>query len=193
MSMPSWLNDAHPFQSNENGAFNPGSGDPSMCFMQTPTTTSSSFDFSQMQNQQLQQRMQNGIARNGSPGYHNPIYQTQPLVPSKRPCPREDSIGASLNQILGPSQPRSHKHHRGLIQGFKEPSTGITSLPGHPHTSNISKLAITRVTLQSCRARPTIRKLHTNVYKLCHHPRFRQLRRHMALRPRRHSQSMVAE
>ncbi|KAL2056413.1 hypothetical protein ABVK25_003436 [Lepraria finkii] len=131
MSMPSWLNDAHPFQSNENGAFNPGSGDPSM-FMQTPTTSSSSFDFSQMQNQQLQQRMPNGIARNGSPGYHNPMYQTQPLVPSKRPRPREDSIGASPQPNPGALPASQSQTPQGPYPGFQGAVNGNHQFTGTP-------------------------------------------------------------
>ena len=67
--------------------------------MQTPTNPN--FDFNQLQNPQLQQRLQNGNVRNGSPGYNNPMYPTQPMIPSKRPRPREDSIGASPQQHPG--------------------------------------------------------------------------------------------
>ena len=92
MSAPNWLNDNQSYQNGENGAFN-GVGDPSMAFMHTPT--SSSFDFNHLQTQQLQQRMPNGSMANGSPASQNPMYQTQTTVPSKRPRPREDSIGGS--------------------------------------------------------------------------------------------------
>jgi SWI/SNF chromatin-remodeling complex subunit SWI1 len=89
---------------NHNGAgFNhldPNAGgnmlDPS-AFMNNSTT----FDPSQFQNQQLQQRMQNGGMRNGSPAFNNPVYQTNPVVPSKRPRPREDSLGTSPRQAPG--------------------------------------------------------------------------------------------
>ena len=130
MSVPTWLSNTHPFQSNENGAFNPGSGDPSMGFMPTPTT--SSFDFSQMQNQQLQQRMQDGIARNGSPGYHNPMYQTQPLVPSKRPRPREDSIGASPQPNPGPLPVSRSQTPQGPFPGFQGAVNGSHQFTGTP-------------------------------------------------------------
>ena len=116
MSMPNWLNDAPSFQPTENGAFNPGSNDPSMGFMPTPTTTS--YDFTQMQNQQLQQRMQNGIPRNGSPAYNNPIYQTQTLIPAKRPRPREDSIGASPQPNSGALPGSRSQTPQGPYPGF---------------------------------------------------------------------------
>ena len=98
MSMPAWLNDVSTVPNNDNGAFNP-SVDPTMAFMQTPT--SATFDFNQFQNSQVQQRMQNGTVRNGSPAYLNPAYQTQPVVPSKRPRPREDIYNASPRQAPG--------------------------------------------------------------------------------------------
>ena len=90
---------------NHNGAgFNhldPNAGanmlDPS-AFMNNPST----FDPSQFQNQQLQQRMQqNGGMRNGSPAFNSPVYQTNSIVPSKRPRPREDSLGTSPRQAPG--------------------------------------------------------------------------------------------
>ena len=116
MSMPNWLNDAPPFQPTDNGAFNPGSNDPSMGFMPTPTTTS--YDFTQLQNQQLQQRIQNGIPRNGSPAYNNPMYQTQNLIPAKRPRPREDSIGASPQPNSGALPGSRSQTPQGPYPGF---------------------------------------------------------------------------
>ncbi|TVY41527.1 SWI/SNF chromatin-remodeling complex subunit [Lachnellula subtilissima] len=97
--MSSWMNDAA--VQNHNGAgfnhldSNPGGAmlDPSN-FMNNPT----SFDPAHFQNQQLQQRMQNGAMRNGSPSFNNPVYQTNPVIPSKRPRPREDSLGGSPRQ-----------------------------------------------------------------------------------------------
>jgi len=95
--MPGWLNDAHPLPNgdNGNGAYNQ-SADP-MSFMQSSTT----FDYNRPQQQDLPQHLQNGNVRNGSPAYHNPQYQTQPLIPSKRSRPREDSVVASPRQAPG--------------------------------------------------------------------------------------------
>ncbi|KAI9822325.1 MAG: hypothetical protein M1827_000043 [Pycnora praestabilis] len=102
-SMPAWLTDAAAVQNN-NGTFNPPHDpnsnpsmlDPSMAFMQNPTT----FDLSQFQNQQLQSRIHNGNARNASPAFHSPVYQVPPVT-GKRPRPREDSLGASPRQTPG--------------------------------------------------------------------------------------------
>ncbi|TVY68896.1 SWI/SNF chromatin-remodeling complex subunit sol1 [Lachnellula suecica] len=94
--MSSWMNDAA-VQNHNGGGFNhldsnPGGAmlDPSSFMNNNPT----SFDPSQFQNQQLQQRMQNGAMRNGSPSFNNPVYQTNSVIPSKRPRPREDSLGS---------------------------------------------------------------------------------------------------
>ncbi len=126
MSMPTWLNDAQPFPNNEHGAFN-NAGDPSMGFMHTPTATS--FEYNQMQNQQLQQRMQNGSTRNGSPAYHNPTYPTQTLVPSKRPRPREDSVGASPQQHPGVLPASRSQTPQGPYPGFQGAVNGNQQFP----------------------------------------------------------------
>lgn len=91
------MNDAAAVQNHNGAAFNhladPSGGNllDTSAFM----GNSNSFDPSQFQSQQMQQRMQTGPVRNESPTYNNPAYQTNPIVPSKRPRPREDSMGAS--------------------------------------------------------------------------------------------------
>ena len=98
-SMPNWLHDAPPVLPHENGVFNPAP-DPSMAYMSTPT--SGNFDFNNsLQNRPLQHPIQNGHVRNGSPAYLNSGYQTQSVVPSKRPRPRDDVYGASPQQLPG--------------------------------------------------------------------------------------------
>lgn len=92
MSTPTWLHDAQALSTTENGAF-ATPADPSITFIQTPPPAG--FDYNQLQQQHLQHRLQNGTARNGSPALNNSVYSTQPLIPSKRARPREDSIGAS--------------------------------------------------------------------------------------------------
>jgi SWI/SNF chromatin-remodeling complex subunit SWI1 len=123
--MTSWMNDAAAVQNHNGAAFNnplndPNAGanamlDPS-AFMVNPN----SFDPSQFQNQQLQQRMQNGGGmRNTSPAFNNPVYQTNPVVPSKRARPREDSLGQSPRQPPGmlPNS-RSQTPQQAPYQGF---------------------------------------------------------------------------
>ncbi|KAL8909181.1 MAG: hypothetical protein Q9207_000355 [Kuettlingeria erythrocarpa] len=76
------------------------------------------FDYNVMQSQQFPQ---NGAdPRNGSPAFQSPMYQTQPLVPTKRARPREDSIGASPRQAPGMLPPsRSQTPQQGLYSGYQ--------------------------------------------------------------------------
>ncbi|KAF4635139.1 hypothetical protein G7Y89_g2955 [Cudoniella acicularis] len=137
--MSSWINDAA--VQNHNGAgfnhldSNPAGAmlDPS-AFMNNP----SSFDPSQFQNQQLQQRMQNGALRNGSPAFNNPVYQTNSVIPSKRPRPREDSMGTSPRQPPGmlPNS-RSQTPQQAPYPGFP---TSNTPQPHPPQQGPYSHL-----------------------------------------------------
>ncbi|KAL8721346.1 MAG: hypothetical protein Q9225_001958 [Loekoesia sp. 1 TL-2023] len=122
MSAPSWLNDVHALPS-ENGPFNPPT-DPNAFMQMNPA--GASFDYNVMQNQQYQQRMQNGNhPRNGSPAFQNHMYPTQPTVPTKRPRPREDSIGASPRQAPGMLPPsRSQTPQQVPYPGFQGPING---------------------------------------------------------------------
>lgn len=117
----------------ENGAFNP-SADLS-AYMQIPSGAAP-FDYNVIQNQQYQQRMQNGNdPRNGSPAFQNPMYQTQPIVPTKRARPREDSIGASPRQGPGMLPPsRSQTPQQGPYAGFQGAVNGThTYQPPNPY------------------------------------------------------------
>ncbi|KAL9003775.1 MAG: hypothetical protein Q9188_003380 [Gyalolechia gomerana] len=117
MSAPSWLDDVHALP-NEDGPFNPPADPIALMHM---TSAAAPFDYNVIQNQQYQQRMQNGNdPRNGSPAFQNPTYQTQPVVPTKRPRPREDSIGASPRQAPGMlPQSRSQTPQQGPYSGFQ--------------------------------------------------------------------------
>ena len=142
MSMPAWLNDAHPLPNgdNGNGAFNQ-STDP-MSFMHTPTT----FEYNRPQQQDLPQHLQNADVRNGSPAFHNPLqYQTQPIIPSKRPRPREDSAVASPRQAPGglPTT-RSQTPQQGPYSGLQGSLNGAQQFQGstpYQHYSTVSSTA----------------------------------------------------
>ncbi|PVH87928.1 hypothetical protein DL98DRAFT_223792 [Cadophora sp. DSE1049] len=138
--MSSWMNDAA--VQNHNGAGfnldpNPnGAMLDNSTFMNNPP----SFDPSQFQNQQLQQRMQNGGAmRNGSPAFNNPVYQTNPVVPAKRPRPREDSLGTSPRQAPGmlPNS-RSQTPQQAQYPGFPQNGTPqhAPQQPPYAHLQN---------------------------------------------------------
>ena len=75
--------------------------DPS-AFMANPAQFNPAAAAGQFANpQQMASAMQNGPMRNASPSFQNPVYQTNSVVPSKRPRPREDSMGASPRQNPG--------------------------------------------------------------------------------------------
>lgn len=126
MSVPNWLNDAPAFPNGDNGAYNVA-GDPSTTFLQTPT--SASFDPSQLQYQQMQHRMQNGITRNASPASQSPMYPTQNVVPSKRPRPRDDSIGASPQQYSGGLPTARSQTPQGAYPGYQGSMNGGPQFP----------------------------------------------------------------
>ena len=137
MSMPGWLNDANSLSNGDNGAFNQ-SADP-MAFMQP---NPNSFDYTRLQQQELPQHLQNGNARNGSPAFQNPQYQTQPLVPSKRPRPRDDNVAASPRQAAGGLPgPRSQTPQQGSYGGLQGAAngaqfSGMTSYQQYPNVSS---------------------------------------------------------
>ncbi|KAI9797988.1 MAG: hypothetical protein M1833_005044 [Piccolia ochrophora] len=104
-AVPHWLTDSSATQNNNGGPFNnpidPASGmfDPGMGgYLQN----SNPLDYQPFpHNQSIQSRMQNGNARPPSTTFHNPVYQVPSVVPSKRPRPREDSLGTSPRQAPG--------------------------------------------------------------------------------------------
>ncbi|KAI0846046.1 hypothetical protein F5Y00DRAFT_150568 [Daldinia vernicosa] len=115
--MSSWINEAAAVQNHNGNGFphmndpnNMGAGggmgagpggmmDPS-AFMAN-TAQFNHMAAGQFNPQQMAAAMQNSPMRNASPSFSNPAYQTNPVIPSKRPRPREDSIGASPRQNPG--------------------------------------------------------------------------------------------
>ncbi len=109
--MSSWMNEAaaipnHPgngfhHMGDPNNMAGAGMMDPS-AFMANAGQFNHSAAGQQFPNpQQMAVAMQNGQMRNASPSFSNPVYQTNSVVPSKRPRPREDSMGASPRQNPG--------------------------------------------------------------------------------------------
>ncbi|KAI1386001.1 uncharacterized protein F4822DRAFT_359991 [Hypoxylon trugodes] len=112
--MSSWMNEAAAVQ-NHNGNGFPHMNDPNNMgagggmagapggMMDPSAFMANAAQFNpvaagQFNPQQMAAAMQNGPMRNASPSFSNPAYQTNPVIPSKRPRPREDSIGASPRQ-----------------------------------------------------------------------------------------------
>ncbi|KAI0195167.1 hypothetical protein EV127DRAFT_180632 [Xylaria flabelliformis] len=109
--MSSWMNEAAAIPNHAGNGF-PHMGDPNnmagagmmdpSAFMANAGQFNPSAAGQQFPNpQQMAVAMQNGQMRNASPAFANPVYQTNSVIPSKRPRPREDSIGASPRQNPG--------------------------------------------------------------------------------------------
>lgn len=109
--MSSWMNEAAAIPNHAGNGFH-HMGDPNSmagagmmdhaAFMANTGQFNPSAAGQQFPNpQQMAVAMQNGQMRNASPSFSNPVYQTNSVVPSKRPRPREDSIGASPRQNPG--------------------------------------------------------------------------------------------
>ncbi|OLN90022.1 SWI/SNF chromatin-remodeling complex subunit sol1 [Colletotrichum chlorophyti] len=117
--MSTWMNDAAVPNHNGNGF--PHMNDPNAAgammdpsaFMGNPAHFNPAQFANPQQAQQAQQQqvqhhqqqmaaMQNGQLRNASPSsFQNPAYQTNSVIPSKRPRPREDSLAGSPRQNPG--------------------------------------------------------------------------------------------
>ncbi|OTA90948.1 hypothetical protein M434DRAFT_397606 [Hypoxylon sp. CO27-5] len=134
--MSSWMNEAAAVQ-NHNGNGFPHMNDPNNMgagggmgaapggIMDPSAFMANAAQFNpvtagQFNPQQMAAAMQNGPMRNASPSFPNPAYQTNPVIPSKRPRPREDSIGASPRQhpnMLPTS--RADTPQQSLFPGFQ--------------------------------------------------------------------------
>ncbi|KAM0426896.1 hypothetical protein ACHAPT_007794 [Fusarium lateritium] len=137
--MSTWMNDAVP---NHNGNGFPHMNDPnSASTMMDPSAfmaNSGQFNPAQFQNQQqMGGAMPNGPGsmRNASPSFQNPVYQTNSVIPSKRPRPREDSLAGSPRQNPGmlPTS-RSETPQQQSFAGAFQPGAVPQQNPGQfPH------------------------------------------------------------
>ncbi|KAI1763250.1 hypothetical protein GGR53DRAFT_374310 [Hypoxylon sp. FL1150] len=140
--MSSWMNEAAAVQHNGNGF--PHMNDPNhmgggmggapggmmdpSAFMANQFNPAAAGQF----NPQQMMSMQNGQMRNASPSFSNSAYQTNPVIPSKRPRPREDSIGASprQNPNMLPTS-RADTPQQSPFPGF-QPNAMQPQNPGQP-------------------------------------------------------------
>ncbi|KAI9892639.1 MAG: hypothetical protein M1814_001332 [Vezdaea aestivalis] len=91
--------------------------DPSMGFMPNQTA---GYDLSAFSQAGLQPQMNNPAVRNPSPAFQNPSYQVTSAIPSKRPLPRGDSLGASPHQSsMALPNSRSETPQQGGFSGFQ--------------------------------------------------------------------------
>jgi SWI/SNF chromatin-remodeling complex subunit SWI1 len=127
--MNPWLNDGSSNPNNHAGFGGPM--DAGMSFLQPPQTINPA----QFQNPTFL----NGVGRTASPAFHQPVYQTNPVIPSKRA--REDSLGQSPRQAPG-GLPGSRSQTPGQpFPGYTPQQNGasITSAPtpySHLQTSS---------------------------------------------------------
>ncbi|KAK4112623.1 hypothetical protein N656DRAFT_709506 [Canariomyces notabilis] len=121
--MSNWINEAAVPNHNGNGF--PHGNDPSAVtgammdpsvFMGNPAQFNSQFANPQ------QLAMANGPMRNASPSFPNQMYQTNSVIPSKRPRPREDGMGQSPRPAPGmlPTS-RAETPQQSSFPGFQQP------------------------------------------------------------------------
>ncbi|KAL2187836.1 hypothetical protein L209DRAFT_685537 [Thermothelomyces heterothallicus CBS 203.75] len=121
--MSSWINEAAVPNHNGNGF--PQINDPSAvagsmmdpsAFMGNPAQFNPQFANPQ------QMVMPNGPMRNASPSFPNPMYQTNSVVPSKRPRPSNDNMGQSPRPAPGmlPTS-RAETPQQSAFPGFQQP------------------------------------------------------------------------
>ncbi|KAM5359304.1 hypothetical protein ACJZ2D_014565 [Fusarium nematophilum] len=136
--MSTWMNDAVP---NHNGNGFPHMNDPNAAgAMMDPSAfmaNSAQFNAAQFQNQQqMGGAMPNGPGpmRNASPSFQNPVYQTNSVIPSKRPRPREDSLAGSPRQNPGmlPTS-RSETPQQQSFPGFQPGAVPQQNAGQFPH------------------------------------------------------------
>lgn len=119
--MNPWLSDSS-LTPNNHVSFG-GPMDAGMSFLQPPQTINPA----QFQNPAFL----NGAGRTASPAFHNPVYQTNPVIPSKRA--RDDSLGTSPRQAPGgiPGS-RSQTPGQGPFPGYNPQANGAPSMSNAP-------------------------------------------------------------
>ncbi|KAI9731976.1 MAG: hypothetical protein M1834_004427 [Cirrosporium novae-zelandiae] len=118
--MNAWIHDTATAPNNDHATFNPNAP-----MLQNPP--SQSFGQGHFPGQQSQQSMLNGAPQGSS--FPNPLYQVNPVVPSKRP--REDSIHQSPRQLSRSQTPRQAPY-----PGYQPTTNGAQPLQPHspyPH------------------------------------------------------------
>lgn len=119
--MNQWLSDTNHI-SNGHAALGP-TPDLPMSFPQQPQTINPA----QFQNQNFL----NGAGRTSSPAFHQPMYQTNQVIPSKRA--REDSLGTSPRQSHNaPPGSRSQTPGQPQFSGFNPQANGNPSFTSAP-------------------------------------------------------------
>lgn len=149
--MSAWgMNEAAVPNHNGNNGFDPnaqaaasGMMDPSNFMANPGAAPFNPAQFAQAQAQMMAMQ-QNGQMRNASPSFANPMYQTNPVIPSKRPRPREDSIAGSPRPNPGmlptsradtPQQSQFPNYPQNQQPGMPQPNSGQPSPYPHLQTN----------------------------------------------------------
>ncbi|KAK3385976.1 hypothetical protein B0H63DRAFT_190033 [Podospora didyma] len=120
--MSSWINEAAVQNHNGNGF--PHINDPSAvtgAMMDHSGYMGSPAQFNPQFANPQQMVMPNGPMRNASPSFPNPMYQTNQVIPSKRPRAREDSLGQSPRQAPGHLPTSRAETPQSQFSAFQQP------------------------------------------------------------------------
>jgi SWI/SNF chromatin-remodeling complex subunit SWI1 len=133
--MSSWINEAAVPNHNGNGF--PHINDPSAVagsMMDPSAFMGNSAQFNAQFANPQQMVMPNGQMRNASPSFPNPMYQTNSVVPSKRPRPRDDNMGQSPRPAPGmlPAS-RAETPQQSAFAGFQQPGMPQQSSQPSPY------------------------------------------------------------
>ncbi|KAL8289497.1 hypothetical protein RB597_001211 [Gaeumannomyces tritici] len=165
--MSSWMNDASAASAvpNHNGnGFGAHLNDPSQTtgVMIDPSAymaNAAQFNpaAAQFANPQQMLALQNGAMRNSSPSFPNPVYQTNSVIPSKRPRPRDESIAGSPRPAPGMAQTSRSEtpqqaHYSNYPQQQQTPGPGQPS--PYPHLQQNGSANATPSPIMSNQMRP---------------------------------------
>lgn len=129
MDTPSWFDDTHSLPNGDDNMYQ-STGDSSLPYMTGAGLRS--FDSGAAQYQQIHHQMSHSTPIANSPSPHNGVYQTQPVIPSKRPRPRENSVGASPIQYPGAiPDPRAQTPHNAYTS-YQPVANGGQPYPSNP-------------------------------------------------------------
>ncbi|KAJ5793614.1 hypothetical protein N7457_000213 [Penicillium paradoxum] len=118
--MNAWLADASNIPGQDNGAFHPSTIDPSTAFLHGSPTSQDPSQFQRMFN--------NGVARNASPGFHNP----NQVIPSKRARPEDGMPMSPRPAPGGVTGSRSQTPHQVPFPGYQGSTNGNPQFPQPP-------------------------------------------------------------
>ena len=116
-----WAADGSNLPNQENGTLQMPTIDPSSAFLQNSPAPQDPNQFQRIFN--------NGVARNVSPGFHNP----NQIIPSKRPRPEDGTTMSPRPAPGGVPASRSQTPQQMPYPGYQGPANGTPQFPSHPN------------------------------------------------------------